>query len=106
MYHLILLFPASNVNTPAKVKTAAASGEQVKPDAAVLYRHRCRDDKGEKTFMLENQEYNQGAAEAVDETPQSPSEKLEESRPVGSLVPGAENQESVEIKNEINPNTE
>lgn len=36
----------------------------------------------------------------------SPSEKLEDVRPTGSLVPGAENPESKEIKKEINPNTE
>jgi hypothetical protein len=36
----------------------------------------------------------------------SPSEKLEGVRPSGSLVPGAQNPESEEIKNEINPNTE
>lgn len=37
---------------------------------------------------------------------ESPSEKLEEQRPTGSLVPGAENPESAEVKKEINPNTE
>ena len=37
---------------------------------------------------------------------ESPSEKLEEGRPTGSLVPGAENPESKEIKKELNPNTE
>jgi hypothetical protein len=36
----------------------------------------------------------------------SPSEKLEDVKPTGSLVPGAENPESEEIKKEINPNTE
>jgi hypothetical protein len=36
----------------------------------------------------------------------SPSEKLEDVTPTGSLVPGAENPESKEIKKEINPNTE
>jgi hypothetical protein len=55
--------------------------------------------------MLENQE-NNDVTKQVDETPQSPSEKLEENTPLGSLIPGAENQESVEIKNEIKPNTE
>jgi hypothetical protein len=55
--------------------------------------------------MLENQEYK-GEAGEMDEVPQSPSEKLEDDKPVGSLIPGAENQESVEIKKEINPNTE
>jgi hypothetical protein len=52
-----------------------------------------------------NQE--QGArADKTEEVPQSPSEKLEENKPLGSLVPGAENHESKEIKNEIKPNTE
>ena len=36
----------------------------------------------------------------------SPSEKLEGAPPEGSLVPGAENPESVEIKEEKNLNTE
>lgn len=36
----------------------------------------------------------------------SPSEKLEDSQPTGSLVPGAENPDSEEIKKEVNPNTE
>lgn len=36
----------------------------------------------------------------------SPSEKLEDVKPSGSLVPGAQNPESEEIKKEINPNTE
>ena len=55
--------------------------------------------------MSENQEYN-GATEETEDAPQSPSEKLEENKPLGSLIPGAENQESQEIKNEIKPNTE
>lgn len=41
-----------------------------------------------------------------DEAVQSPSEKLEEKRPLGSLTPGVEKLESVEIKKEIKPNTE
>lgn len=41
-----------------------------------------------------------------DNTAQSPSEKLEENKPLGSLTPGVEKLESVEIKKEINPNTE
>jgi hypothetical protein len=36
----------------------------------------------------------------------SPSEKLEDITPTGSLIPGAQNPESKEIKKEINPNTE
>jgi hypothetical protein len=61
--------------------------------------------KGRRLFMSENQEYKKTAEEA-DEAPQSPAEKLEENKPLGSLTPGAENQESVEIKDEIKPNTE
>ena len=49
--------------------------------------------------MSENEQ--QGTARA-----ESPSEKLETETPTGSLVPGAENPESQEIKHEINPNTE
>lgn len=56
--------------------------------------------------MYESQEYNEKIGESAEETIPSPSEKLEENRPLGSLVPGAENRESVEIKNEIKPNTE
>ena len=36
----------------------------------------------------------------------SPSEKLEGALPEGSLVPGPENPESLEIKEEKSPNTE
>lgn len=54
---------------------------------------------------------NQGQSRASDqeEKPQveeSPSEKLEEEKPTGSLIPGAENPESEEIKHEKNLNTE
>lgn len=54
---------------------------------------------------------NQGQSRASDQeqTPkveESPSEKLEEEKPTGSLVPGAENPESEEIKQEKNLNTE
>lgn len=55
--------------------------------------------------MIENQEYKK-EAEEMDEAVQSPSDKLEDDKPVGTLIPGAENQESVEIKKEIKPNTE
>jgi hypothetical protein len=37
---------------------------------------------------------------------ESPSEKLEGDPPTGSLIPGPENPDSEEIKNEVNPNTE
>ena len=36
----------------------------------------------------------------------SPAEKLEEKKPGGSPIPGAQNPASEEIKKEINPNTE
>lgn len=36
----------------------------------------------------------------------SPTEKLEGETPTGSLVPGAENPDSPEIKEEKNPNSE
>jgi len=55
--------------------------------------------------MLEDQKHS-AAARQTEEAPLSPSDKLEENKPLGSLVPGAENQESKEIKNEIKPNTE
>lgn len=56
--------------------------------------------------MLESQEYNEAVEGRAEEAVPSPSEKLEENKPLGSLVPGAENRESTEIKNEIKPNTE
>ena len=54
---------------------------------------------------------NQGQSRASDQeekpkVEESPSEKLEDEKPTGSLVPGAENPESEEIKNEKNLNTE
>ena len=54
---------------------------------------------------------NEGQGRASDEEQkpkavESPSEKLEEEKPTGSLVPGAENPESEEIKQEKNLNTE
>lgn len=56
--------------------------------------------------MSENQEYNGAAAAKAEEAPESPSEKLEQNKPLGSQIPGAENRESTEIKKEIKPNTE
>jgi hypothetical protein len=60
-----------------------------------------------------NMNVNQGQSRASDsdqeEKPkveESPSEKLEEEKPTGSLVPGAENPESKEVKQEKNLNTE
>jgi hypothetical protein len=55
--------------------------------------------------MAENQKQNAAVGQA-EEAPLSPSEKIEQNKPLGSLVPGAENTESKEIKKEINPNTE
>ena len=54
---------------------------------------------------------NQGQSRASDQeekpkVEESPSEKLEDEKPTGSLVPGAENPESEEIKQEKNLNTE
>ena len=54
---------------------------------------------------------NQGQGTASDEdqkpkTEESPSEKLEKEKPTGSLIPGAENPDSDEIKREKNLNTE
>jgi hypothetical protein len=57
--------------------------------------------------MDENEKQNEATNE--DQTPTaelSPSEKLEGVKPSGSLVPGAQNPESEEIKSEVNPNTE
>jgi hypothetical protein len=57
--------------------------------------------------MEENEGQAPGrAAEQQQEEEASPSEKLEGAPPEGSLVPGPENPESVEIKEEKNPNTE
>jgi len=56
-----------------------------------------------------NQDERQDESANPEEQPTSelsPSEKLEDVRPTGSLVPGAQNPESKEIKKEINPNTE
>ena len=55
--------------------------------------------------MEENE--GQAVSRAGDEQQESsPSEKLEGAPPEGSLVPGPENPESVEIKEEKSPNTE
>lgn len=54
---------------------------------------------------------NKGLGKAMDDeqkpsSEQSPAEKLEDTTPTGSLVPGVENPESDEIKWEKSPNTE
>ena len=56
--------------------------------------------------MEENEGQALSGADAQQEQETSPSEKLEGAPPEGSLVPGPENPESVEIKEEKNPNTE
>jgi hypothetical protein len=61
----------------------------------------------EKTIMEENEKQNEPTnKEQQPEAELSPSEKLEDVTPTGSLIPGAQNPESKEIKKEINPNTE
>lgn len=54
--------------------------------------------------MEENEGQAVGRADEQQEA--SPAEKLEGTPPEGSLVPGPENPESVEIKDEKSPNTE
>ena len=56
--------------------------------------------------MSNSETGNQGSNEQQPATEPSPSEKLEGVTPTGSLIPGAENPESDEIKKEVNPNTE
>lgn len=53
-------------------------------------------------------EQTAGTASATEKplAEQSPSEKLEDSAPVASSIPGAENPASTEIKRETNFNTE
>ena len=56
-----------------------------------------------------NVNQGQGTASDEDQKPkveESPSEKLEDEKPTGSLIPGAENPDSDEIKREKNLNTE
>ena len=57
--------------------------------------------------MEENNEQSERSSD--DQKPkheESPAEKLEANPPTGSLIPGAENPESEEIKEEKNLNTE
>ena len=57
--------------------------------------------------MEENQGQSQRlSAEEKPKHEESPAEKLEANPPTGSLIPGAENPESEEIKEEKNLNTE
>jgi hypothetical protein len=64
--------------------------------------------KSKRRFvMIEDQAYGRASEqEQKPKTEESPSEKLEEEKPTGSLVPGAENPESKEIKEEKSLNTE
>ena len=54
--------------------------------------------------MKENE--GQAVGRVSEQQEVSPAEKLEGAPPEGSPVPGPENPESVEIKEEKNPNTE
>ena len=57
--------------------------------------------------MEENERQGDNASdEQKPQQEESPSEKLEGDPPAGSLVPGPENPESEEIKDEKSPNTE
>ncbi len=56
--------------------------------------------------MEENEGQAPSGAGEQQQEEASPSEKLEGTPPEGSLVPGSENPESVEIKDEKSPNTE
>ncbi|HMF55526.1 MAG TPA: hypothetical protein VK619_04140 [Pyrinomonadaceae bacterium] len=53
---------------------------------------------------------NEGQVRAKDDEEidpsESPTEKLEGRHQPGSPIPGAQNPESIEIKKEVNPNTE
>jgi hypothetical protein len=57
-------------------------------------------------MMSENEKQDEATNGEQQTNKRSPSEKLEDVTPTGSLVPGAQNPESKEIKKEINPNTE
>lgn len=57
-------------------------------------------------MMEENERQGQATGEEQQKDELSPDEKLKGPQPTGSLIPGAENPESEEIKNEVNPNTE
>ena len=56
--------------------------------------------------MNEDERQDESAKEEQSTSELSPSEKLEDVKPSGSLIPGAQNPESEEIKSEVNPNTE
>lgn len=56
--------------------------------------------------MSENEQNENLNEEQKPKQEESPAEKLEMNPPTGSLVPGAENPESTEIKEERSPNSE
>lgn len=56
--------------------------------------------------MEENNRSGKVSDEQKPQQAESPAEKLEVNPPTGSLVPGAENPESAEIKEEKSPNSE
>lgn len=56
--------------------------------------------------MNKDERLDESANEEQSTSELSPSQKLENVKPSGSLVPGAQNPESEEIKSEVNPNTE
>lgn len=57
-------------------------------------------------IMNKDERLDESANEEQSTSELSPSQKLENVKPSGSLVPGAQNPESEEIKSEVNPNTE
>ena len=57
-------------------------------------------------MMSENEKHTEATGDEKQTDELSPSEKLEDVTPTGSLIPGEQNPESKEIKKEINPNTE
>ena len=60
----------------------------------------------EEGIMEENEGQAPSRVGEQEQEQESPSEKLEGAPPEGSLVPGPENPESVEIEDEKSPNTE
>ena len=56
--------------------------------------------------MSENEKRDEAPPSERQTDELSPSEKLKDVKPSGSLIPGAQNPESEEIKSEVNPNTE
>jgi hypothetical protein len=67
-----------------------------------------RTGKNIRGMMMkeDNEQSGNSIGDQKPEQVESPAEKLEVNPPTGSLVPGPENPESKEIKNEKSPNTE